>query len=149
MDKTAKKWNTALFIAYGAVMLWLLFVRERGPQLPFWEHFGTHVNLVPLHTIRSFLRLLTTGRESLVRIAAVNLAGNVVLFVPLGFLLPQVLPGMGKFWRTLLLSAGMICMVEILQLLFRVGSCDIDDLILNLLGASLGYGIFAIGRRGG
>jgi len=31
-----------------------------------------------------------------------------------------------------------------LQLLTLLGSCDIDDLLLNLMGTALGYGVFRL-----
>ena len=40
------------------------------------------------------------------------------------------------------------CPVELLQMLLLVGTCDVDDLIQNLLGAALGYGLFRLMRWG-
>ena len=37
--------------------------------------------------------------------------------------------------------------VEVLQMLLRVGVCDVDDLILNTLGAAIGYGCYAVYRH--
>ncbi len=34
--------------------------------------------------------------------------------------------------------------VEVIQLITRVGCFDVDDMILNTLGAALGYGIYAV-----
>ena len=63
------------------------------------------------------------------------------MFVPLGFLLPRVFPKLHSLPLVLLTTAGIITVVEILQLLTLVGSCDIDDLILNVAGSGLGYWI--------
>ena len=49
-----------------------------------------------------------------------------------------------KLWRTLLTTGLIITLVELIQLFTLVGSCDIDDLILNLLGAAMGYGIYKL-----
>ena len=127
-----------LFAVYSCMMLFLLFDRtgyEAG--VPYQEQLK--YNLVPFHTIHLFVDALKmhTYRTS----AVVNLFGNVIMFIPLGFLLPRVFSGLRCFWWTMLTVTGIIVTVEILQMFTLVGTCDIDDLILNLLGASIGYGI--------
>ena len=144
MEKRKQHISAGLLVLYGGLMLWLLFWRERSMEgLPYLHQLPMHVNLRPFRTIRLYLGLLSAQRPSLVRIAIVNLLGNVGMFVPLGFLLPVVLPRLAKWYRCLLTAAGIIALVELLQMLFLVGACDIDDLILNLTGTALGYGLFA------
>ena len=136
--------SAGLLALYGGLMLWLLFWRERSMEgLPYLHQLPMHVNLRPFRTIRLYLGLLSANRPSLVRIAAVNLLGNVGMFLPLGFLLPAAFPRLAKWYRCLLTAAGIIALVELLQMLCLVGACDIDDLILNLTGTALGYGLFA------
>ena len=135
-----RKVNTALFMVYGALMLWLLFDRPGyDPALPYWEQVAAQLNLVPFRTLRLFADLLDSGVRSHIRMAVINLGGNVIMFIPLGFLLPRVFPKLTSLPRVLLSTAGIIAAVELLQLFTLVGSCDIDDLILNVLGAALGY----------
>lgn len=66
------------------------------------------------------------------------------MFIPLGFLLPRVFTGLNRFWKVFLSSGGIIVAVELVQLVTLLGTCDVDDLILNLAGTALGYGIHAI-----
>jgi len=40
----------------------------------------------------------------------------------------------------------MVC-IELLQMLLLVGTCDVDDIILNVSGAAIGYGIFKLTRH--
>ena len=138
-----------LFLLYCAVMLWLLLARtpnEAGVSFPLY--LQTHFNPVPFQTIRRFSRLLRPPvRPYLVRIALRNLLGNVVLFIPLGYFLPEICNSLRKFWLTFLSVAVIITTIELTQLLCMVGTCDIDDLLLNLLGASLGYGLYRLTRR--
>lgn len=47
----------------------------------------------------------------------------------------------------MLLVGGIIVAVELLQLFTLLGSCDIDDLILNMIGAFLGYGLFRMVQK--
>lgn len=144
MTDRRRKGNIALLCLYGAVMLWLLFHREPGSGEFYWEQVGTRVNLIPFVTIRRFWRLLYSQHSHLVKLGVVNLVGNVAMFVPLGFLLPGSIPRLAGFWRTFLTAGLLICAVEILQMLLLVGSCDVDDLILNLAGVSIGYGMYRL-----
>ena len=143
MDKQ-KRWKL-LFWIYCALMLVLLFWRtpNRGPA-PYLERVLGMVNLVPFETIRRYLRLLDSRALVFIRMAVVNLFGNVIMFVPLGLLLPVAYPRTARWWKILLITAGAVIAVEITQVLTLLGTCDIDDLILNLLGAAIGYGCFQI-----
>lgn len=68
---------------------------------------------------------------------------NIAMFVPLGFLLPAVFAGARKWYKTLLLVAGVSLFIETVQ--YFIGrSSDIDDLIMNTLGGILGYALFAL-----
>lgn len=143
-----KKIWTALFVGYCALMLWLLFDRPGYVEgIPYWEQVRSNLNLVPFRTLKLFSELLTDHRPHLVRAAVVNLFGNVIMFIPLGFLLPLVFGKLRKLWKVLLITALIITFVEILQLFTLVGSCDIDDLILNLLGAAMGYWLCRLFRK--
>lgn len=149
MERTGHRKKAIVFFLYCLIMLFLLFARmpnERG--LPFPEYLRTHLNLVPFRTIRRFSRLLVPPvRPYLVKIALHNLLGNVLLFVPLGYFLPALFSKLRGFFLTLLAVCVTVCCVEILQVLFIVGTCDIDDLILNLLGAAVGYGVYRITEK--
>lgn len=138
MDK--RKRNAALFAAYCALMLWLLFGRAGYAEgTPYWDQVAVQINLVPFRTLRLFADLLDSGVRSYIVMAVINLGGNITMFIPLGFLLPRVFPKLHTLIRVLLATALIITAVEIIQLFTLVGSCDIDDLILNVLGSALGY----------
>lgn len=123
-------------------MLWLLFDRSGAAEgIPYWEQVAQQINLIPFRTIENYIRLLHSSREIWVRLALINLLGNVVMFIPLGFFLPRVFLRLQAFWKTLLTACLLISLIEALQLFTLLGSCDIDDLILNLLGVALGYGL--------
>lgn len=135
----AKKriWYT-LFFLYCAVMLWLLFHRTGYiPGIPYRDQLK--YNLIPLETIRRFIRLL--GFPDSRQHAIVNLFGNVIMFIPLGFLLPKVFPKLDRLGKVLLATFFIMLTVELAQLFTLLGSCDTDDLILNVLGSAMGYGI--------
>ena len=132
-----------LFGLYCALMLWLLFDRTGyDAGLPYAEQLK--YNLLPFETIGRFLRLLSSSQGGLRTHAFINLAGTVVMFIPLGFFLPKLWPKQRKLRRTLLTTALIILLVELTQMFTLVGTCDTDDLILNTLGAAIGYGIYKI-----
>ena len=130
-----------LFGLYCALMLWLLLLRRLGRTPPgeYAALLHAYCNLVPLRTIRAYLRLLRHSRPVLRHVAAVNLAGNVAMFLPLGVLPPLLWPRLRRLWRLLLWTGGAIAAMEVLQLVTLLGSCDVDDLLLNLLGVLLGW----------
>lgn len=144
MEKKQVNIYAMLFGIYCAVMLYLLFNRSGAIEgVDYWEQISMSYSLTPLKTIRQYLRLLEL-RPQLQRLAVINLVGNVVMFIPLGALLPMVFEKLRAFWKTFLCTAGIIIAVELTQLFTLLGSCDIDDLLLNLLGASMGYGLYRL-----
>lgn len=128
-------------ILYAIVMLWLLFGRSQFDiGLGYWEQVKMNINLVPFKTIWQYLYLLIkqTNRYLLPH-AFINLFGNIAAFVPLGFLLPCLWKKVESFGRFLLCTVSCVVSVELIQLFTLRGSCDIDDLILNVIGALIGF----------
>ena len=127
----------AVFLAYSAWVLWMmLFARlETAQAASLGEYARGHLELIPLGTITGQLALAGEGSAH----ALANLGGNVLLFAPFGVLLPALFCPLRRFWRFLAAFAGSVAAVEIMQLLLRVGVCDVDDLLLNCLGAALGF----------
>ena len=147
MNRTIKAILGAAFALYGVIMLWLLFGQRLGADIPgtYWERLRDNINLIPFFTIREFIHAAQqTANPYLVRHAFINLAGNVVMFVPLGLFPPCLWEKLRRFGRCLLFAAGCIVLIEIIQLFSLLGSCDVDDLILNMLGVSIGYGLYRI-----
>ena len=146
MKTNRRKLHIALFAAYCALMLWLLFGRAGYVDgIPYSQQMKA--NLIPFRTLKLFFRLLSHHRPALVRAAVINLVGNVVMFIPLGLFLPLVFQKLRSFWGMLLWAFLIISAVELTQLFTLVGSCDVDDLILNLCGASLGYLLYHLTKK--
>ena len=68
-----------------------------------------------------------------------NLVGNVIAFIPFGMFLPWLYAKCRRFSLTVLFSFEFSLFVEIIQLVFKVGSFDVDDILLNTLGGILGF----------
>lgn len=68
-----------------------------------------------------------------------NLVGNVVAFIPFGFLLPYVQPGSRRFFVLLLNAFLFVLGIEVFQLFSAFGAFDVDDILLNCVGAVMGW----------
>ncbi len=68
-----------------------------------------------------------------------NLVGNVVVFIPFGFLLPYVLKRGRNFFVMLINAFLFVLGIEVFQLFSAFGAFDVDDILLNCVGAILGY----------
>ncbi len=100
-------------------------------------------NFVPLETIRLYIRCLIYDFIG-VGIPLDNLMGNILLFMPMALFLPCLFPSLRKFWRFFLLMTAILMAVEALQFVLCCGSCDVDDVILNLSGTLIVYGLIRI-----
>lgn len=135
-----------VFLIYVGVMLWLLFGQRWGTKI-YAQELARNINLQPLATIKLYLCLLKSTDLYMVRHAFMNLVGNVVMFIPLGFYQPYLLPKLRGFFRTMLSTTLLVLIVEIVQYISLLGSCDVDDLLLNLIGSAMGYLFWQITRR--
>ena len=97
-------------------------------------------NLVPFRTLAIYLANL--GSWFWMR----NLLGNLGLLLPLGLLGPIALPALDRWWRVVLVALLISTAVELLQLAVPDRSADIDDVIVNVSGALLGYAILNVTR---
>ncbi len=67
-----------------------------------------------------------------------NVVGNVLLFIPVGILFPMCFKKVDSFWKALLVGFASTFVIEFTQLFLRDRCSDVDDLILNTLGAAIG-----------
>lgn len=92
------------------------------------------VNLEPFRTIRNYLIAYHYHNISL-RLVVLNLAGNLAAFAPMGIFLPAL----HRWQRSIFFFAATLALgittVEVVQVYTGAGSCDVDDLTLNLTGA--------------
>lgn len=152
MAKRKQKVNTQpfwrfLFVLYIAVMLWLLFGRSPGwtQGLSYRETLRNNINLKPFYTIDNYLNVIKNyPQSSYFTQCVIELLGNVLLFIPAGWLLPRLFQAMRKFFPFIFTCLLCIFFVESLQLLTLLGHFDVDDIILNLFGILVGYIIYAL-----
>ena len=67
--------------------------------------------------------------------------------MPFGALVPALGEKKIGFLKATLLSFELTLFIEVSQLILRVGSCDVDDMILNTMGGCIGYGLYRIWTR--
>ena len=136
-----KRLSWIIFIIYLVGMAYFLFFSEglhRGGASDY------RYNLTLFREIRRALYCLENGN---VQYFFLNVVLNVAAFAPFGFFLPIISPKNKKFLNIFLLSLELTLAIETLQLLFKVGIFDVDDIVMNTLGGVLGYGIYYIGKK--
>lgn len=123
-----------LFICYLIGISYFLFFSERYGRTEGNLEYRYNLTLFKeIHRFATYYRIV--GTEGLI----VNLFGNVIAFMPFGFCLPLVSTYEGKFFKILSWSFGFSLSIETIQLLYKIGIFDVDDLFLNTIGGVLGY----------
>lgn len=131
------------FLAYLLLLAYLLF---------FSSTYGRTVEMGYRYNLKPFLEI-RRGIEHIdmvgYRYVLVNIAGNIVAFMPFGFLLPLIMERKVHTGSVLVYSFLLTVCAESTQLLSRTGAFDVDDLILNTVGGVLGYWCYKLlfGRR--
>ncbi|MCR1898615.1 VanZ family protein [Irregularibacter muris] len=149
MKKVIKVIFGISFIFYLLALVMLLFVGVmfvgiRGhiwTDLSLIEYIRSSSNFVPFKTISTYITAMFDGSLN-VAIPIKNLLGNLIMFLPMGIYLPYYVKKINKIGGFILLMIIMLLAIEVTQLVTRRGSFDIDDFILNMAGALIGFGIW-------
>ncbi len=130
-----------LFIAYLILLFYLLFFSEKMGRTIETEQY--RYNLTLFREIRRFYSI----RNKYPKMFFINIVGNVAAFMPFGYLVPRLKQKKTNVFFTALFSFELSLCVELLQLVFKLGCFDVDDLLLNMVGGILGYLIYYIFNR--
>lgn len=143
-NKNSTKEKILLYSIYGLFTIYiaLLLRITLFKQTSLYNLFAAigaserSINIIPLVPIYKMIsNNISTGR-----ILEVVL-GNIIIFIPLGLLLPVILKR--KSSRDILLGSFLLsASIKTAQLIFGLGNTDINDLILNTLGTIIGYLLF-------
>jgi len=134
-------WTAAVGYAAVLALVTLAPVRLRSD-------FGRYRNnwkpqLVPVWNLVANLR---DGDRVMATLAGA--AGNVALFLPFGFLVPVLAPGMDRWWRTVGAGLALSLAIELTQLAFPgLRRPDVNDVLMNTLGAALGFAAYRLAAR--
>lgn len=139
-----RRTNTAAGVILLAVYWYFVIQLTGGTPTNFIiiRDFARTINLslIPFHDIAE---VLTTND---VVGSVIQIVGNLVMFVPLGVLVPLFWSGWRSPSRTIGLGLCMSLFIEINQL-FTYRATSVDDLILNTLGAAVGWLCFLLVAR--
>lgn len=139
-DRAKKVIGIVLFVIYMIVMVHILFFSESrtpGGELRY--------NAILFHEIK---RYLTNVDRIGWQLVFLNVFGNVLIFIPFGALVTFFFREKSCIVaKVTLISCLLSCAIEITQLFTRVGSCDVDDVILNTIGGFIGALVYYIHHR--
>ncbi|MUT66624.1 VanZ family protein [Paenibacillus sp. NEAU-GSW1] len=119
---------------YTLMLIYWMFVGFGREHRPDGELL---YNLTPLSTIKNYFIYFDHYKFNT---WLVNIGGNILVFVPFGISFPIIFRW--RFGKTMLNFITFICVLEVMQMVTRRGSLDIDDVILNSIGAFLGYVLY-------
>lgn len=126
-----KKLYKILIPFYTLFLLYLMFFAFGRSQYDI-----NIVRLIPMFSTVGFVK-----QTILWKTIIINIFGNILIFVPFGFL-GIVFPKLNNFWILILDFLFAIIIVESLQYFTRLGVFDIDDVILNTVGVAIGFWIY-------
>jgi glycopeptide antibiotics resistance protein len=129
--RAARRSLLPLFAVYLALLVWTVLWKLHVP----WVGGDTMVKLVP------FVRTSEAGAS-----APVEVAVNLVLFVPFGVYLGLLAPA--RPWTAALALAGSSLALEVAQYVLAVGRSDTTDVVANTAGGLVGLGLLALARHG-
>ena len=145
ISKGFKFFAWVLFILYLPVLIYVIVLKGGSSiavvsryrtEIPFMQRIASS-NFIPFKTIFYYLG----GNQNFI-VFVENILGNILAFSPLGFLLPILFNRYKRLKNIFFISVAVSLSIEIVQIYFNIGSCDIDDLILNVLGSILGLGVY-------
>ena len=150
MDNTKKSDKkhlyTVIFIVYMAFLIYFLFFSDGFGRTIAYDYY--RYSFTPFREIN---RYWTKFLEGDIMPFIINVCGNVVLFMPFGYIFgafadrKQIGAALGLV--DTFVAAFLLCIaVETCQLFTKVGVFDVDDIILNVSGALLGYAAYRIVR---
>ncbi len=149
--------GTVIYLIYSLFHAFVMFFTGKEPR-PFGRAFLRILLFTLISFYLSYVVYLTlSGREAGSRDGinlqlfstmgsnghfSVHATENLMLFVPFGILIPLLWKVFRKAYRL----AGLACMasilIELTQLITHRGFFELDDILLNTLGALIGYAFF-------
>ena len=144
VNKTSKKkilW--VCFIAYLLFLSYLLFFSNYFGRAEFGEGEYRY-NLTLFQEIGRYYRL--GMNKGVWYLFIINVIGNIAVFIPVSIFLRVLVKRCKSVFYTILLCLEFSLFAEITQLVTKVGSFDVDDLLLNTFGGICGIIVLAIWR---
>lgn len=153
--KDNKPMKINLWIFFGLYLLLFItltlfdqFWGRNGLTIVNWskEIFDVYIhnslNIIPFKTIIEYIGAFDSLLDT--RAVMFNLLGNIVACMPFAFFLPLLFKKQNSFKKFALTMIIIVLVIELLQFITLSGSCDIDDVILNVSGALIMYAVLKI-----
>lgn len=136
MVSMIRKYYPVFINIYSIWMLYMLFFASfRDANTAIFQ-----IKDIPFQTIDSYsLYVIKYDKVEFFT----NIFGNVILFIPYGFL-GILYPPLNRFFYLIITFLITINVIEFSQYYFRRGFADIDDVILNTSGVIIGFMIYKI-----
>ncbi|MDD6637489.1 MAG: VanZ family protein [Lachnospiraceae bacterium] len=132
--KRKKSLYVVLFAAYLILLFYFLFFSEGLGRASTEAEYRYNLTL-----FREIKRFIEYRHVLGYKAVFLNVVGNVIAFMPFGFLLPPLMNYKTNWFVTTIWAFLFSLFVETIQLFFRLGSFDVDDMLLNTIGGLLGY----------
>jgi glycopeptide antibiotics resistance protein len=123
-------------ILYLSILLYIVFFARRRRGKILFQH--SEWNIKPVKGKWWYIQSWATLHPQIKYGFIENLVGNIILFVPFSFFL-FFLFQLQKFRNNILLSCLVSICIELVQFITGKGVADIDDVLLNTLGAVVGF----------
>lgn len=143
VNKQILKIALILFVMYFTYLLYRLFFFAYGQYYRFSEN-EIRYNIIPFKTIGSYIVGISNYKLD---VWFFNLFGNVLAFVPMGFLLPLIFSELRSVKAITITTFITSTILEVVQLILRLGITDIDDIVLNTIGGLMGYLLLDLIRK--
>lgn len=134
---------TILWWVYIALLFIFVVVKFKGSFYELSDRINSYstqgsinYNLIPFRSMSVQIERITQWW------ALKNLLGNIIPFIPFGFLLPITYKKFSSAIKVLSTGFVSILLIEIFQFFTKLGNFDVDDIILNMIGIVCGYLMF-------
>lgn len=138
--KNKRKVMRIIWWIYIVLLFLVVVIKFRGSFSELRERMNYYsmensinYNLVPFKSIGSQIKHISESW------ALINLLGNIVPFVPFGFLLPIAYKRINSFVKVFSVGLLSVILIEVFQFITKLGSFDVDDIMLNSIGIIIGY----------
>lgn len=143
-NKVLRTFISFLFVVHILVLIRFILLKDPGKlKSHFTNDYSLTLvrksfcagNYIPFSTVHFYL----DGSRPL-QYTTENLVGNILLFFPMGIFLPLLFNRIKNFTAVVAVSSVVSLCFESVQLITALGTFDVDDILLNVIGAAFGFG---------
>lgn len=128
-----------VLIVYICILIYFVFFSDRYGRVTGFTDY--RYNFQPFAEIN---RYITYNDYFTWENLLTNLVGNILVFTPIGFLVPIIKKEGVNIFTIFRISFLLTLFIETVQLIFRIGVFDVDDLIMNTVGGVFGFILFKL-----